>query len=228
MSFGLFCFLLCTAVSGTSRTAATLPDSIPVWYCQIGQWNLTKDSATGSTCFSHDAARDGIRSGMAASNVKLNSTLKNILELDVSMIFSGTPTCAGIFAKNKFVTMQFLVEKNRTGNYLHIVRIRDKQEESLLTSPINPLSGDTVNLKIVTVENQLKITVNGGDYFLSLPLEFTSFSFIGIICPSGAIKVPYLHVEAANKSYTNALKNAQLLNLHMEKMFHSENKQSQK
>jgi hypothetical protein len=189
------------------------------WYTQIGTWHHHKDSLGGKSYIFHDAGIDGLASGEATSNIRLNRGFENLGEFTGRLCLGPAPACAGLLVKNKKISCYFLIEKEKSGNFLKINRREKTEVAELFSFPVSV--ADTFELRLVLTKDSLNLVAGKITASVKRPVDLAGKLWIGFECVQGTIKV--FGAEAASDAgvFKETFKTPTLMNLHLEKMFSS-------
>ena len=206
--------LMCFGVVDAEKSAQT--PSIDAWYTQIGAWHHQKDSLFGKSFIYHDADLDGLSSGQATSNVRLNRGFNGLNKFIGRMCLGPAPAMAGLLVKNKKTAYIFLIKKENQGSFLQISR-RDKKVSPIFETPFS--LPDTFELCLVLKKDSLIVSAEDKKTSIARPKDLSGRLWVGFECLQGAVKV--FGAEAASDSgeIRETFEKATLMNLHLEKMF---------
>ncbi len=208
------------AVIAALMTAAAPPQKTPViaWYTQIGAWRIQKDSVSGSSFLFHDAKIDGMQSGEATANVRLNKGFKGLREFDARLSLGPAPSVAGMLAQDKKITYYFLLKNGGTeDSLLTAFRRTGMNATRIISMPIR--LQDTVMLRLSVANDSLRMIVGKTIASMKKPVDFPKVPYIGFECPKGSVKVFEVTVVSDDGEMKDAFGRAALVNLHLEKMF---------
>jgi hypothetical protein len=205
--------VLVTAALSTQRP------SLDAWYTQIGFWHYQKDTVAGRSYIFHNAHIDGAKSGQATANVRFNKGFDGIREFIGRMALGPPPAWAGMLVQNKKTTYYFLVKKEKTGNFLQISR-RNKEEVAGIFIATVSIS-DTVALRLLVKKDSLQIIAGRTTASMAKPSDFSGMQWIGFECLQGTVKVFEAAVASEKGEMKETFDHASLINLHLEKMFHT-------
>jgi hypothetical protein len=198
-------------------TAHPAPPSDLTWYTQIGFWHYQKDTISGHSFIFHNTNLDGVKSGQATAKVRLNKGFEGLRTFGSRMTLGPAPASAGPLVQSRKSTYYFLIEKDKKRNFLEICRLNKTEMSSIFIAPVSVT--DTVALRIFVKKDSLVIFGGKTTASLPRPADFSGTQWIGFECPQGTVKIFEAMVESNSGEMKETFDHAELLNLHLEKMF---------
>ena len=203
------------AVAVCAQRQSVHRSSQPVWYTQIGRWQMLRNDRSGRSFLFHNASEDGASSGQATANVRLNIAFNDIRTFRASMMLMPA-TEAGMLIQDKRVTYYFYVKKDGRNDSIAMYRCSGRSIEKIAAAPAR--LSDTLFLNVSADKDSVRFRVEGTAVsFANLP-EFSALQWIGFECPTGSVMIFSAAVSARSESFNKSFDETGLINLNLDKM----------